>query len=186
MERPGRTTHANQEANCQKVQCTVHTAMLLTCRFLLEVDHSSSSHRDRPRTRAFFVRTRVAPQSVGDFVCFCGLLPRSWPQPPLPPTEASPRASRREARMVEFAVTCNKAASRDPTMNVLLHPIDPLLCSSDPWRIHRNKKSPHAVARKHTPGLWQKRETGTAPRAARGCAPLTCNGGESSHRKLVL
>ena len=53
-------------------------------------------------------------------------------------------------------------------MNVFLHPIDPLLCSSDPWRIHKNKKSPHAVARKHTLGLWQKRETGTAPRAAGG------------------
>ena len=61
--------------------------------------------------------------------------------------------------MVEFAVACNKSASRDPTINVLLHPIDP-------WRIHRTKKSPHAVARKHTPSLWQKRETGAAPRAA--------------------
>ena len=70
--------------------------------------------------------------------------------------------------MVEFAVACNKSASRDPTINVLLHPIDPLLCSSDPWRVHRNKKSPPAVARKHTAGPWQKRETGTAPRAAGG------------------
>ena len=71
--------------------------------------------------------------------------------------------------MVEFAVACNKSASRDPTINVLLHPIDPLLCSSDPWRIHKNKKSPHAVARKHTQRVSGKSgETGTAPRAAGG------------------
>ena len=68
--------------------------------------------------------------------------------------------------MVEFSIACNKVAPRDPTINVLLHPIDPLLCSSDPWRIHRNKKSPQALARKHTPALWRKRETGTAERTA--------------------
>ena len=41
---------------------------VVNLKFLLELDHSSSSHRDRPRARAF-MRTRVAPQSVGDCVC---------------------------------------------------------------------------------------------------------------------